>query len=79
MPVMTTDRNPNGAFALPGLAQLPASLIAALVPWWCALVLAFAAVAAARPLHAVAWAAAGLLYSCFITAAALYRLAGARA
>lgn len=72
MPVTTTPLHHDAAFSLRLVLQLPASLAAALLPWWSALVLALLALADGGVRPAVTWAAAGLLYSCFVTAAVLF-------
>ena len=73
MPVMTQTYRDDG-FSLRPLLQLPAGLVVALLPWWSALVLALLSLTDGALRPAVTWAAAGLLYSCFVSAAVLYRM-----
>lgn len=65
-------------FSLRPLLQLPVPLVAALLPWWCALVLAVVSLTEGGLRPAVGWAAAGLLYSCLVSAAVLYGMLSER-
>lgn len=79
MPVTTTPLYRDDEFSLRPLLQLPTSLSVALLPWWSAMVLSLLALADGGLRPAVTWAAAGLLYSCFVSAAVLYHMMSERA
>lgn len=79
MTVTMTPTCHDDQFSLRPLLQLPVPLVAALLPWWCALVLALVALSDGRLWLAVALAATGLLYSAFVSAAVLYRMVSERA